>query len=156
MKINSKIFLVFLATILMLNFVSCQTQEIISYEKYEDLDLEKKTEVDEYLPDAKKLRPKKESEIILMFQYNCFFDKSLSLNNGYKTEFPKIPNKNHYGQRFVTFEKKFGKIKIKLSDGRKFLINQKKGYDYIGICYYGKENKLYIEYFNYPHMLILE
>lgn len=154
MEINKKIFL--LVCFLMLNLVSCQTQKIITFEKYENLESEKKAEVDEYFTDAKKLIPKKESEIILMFQYNCFFDKSLELNNGYKTKFPKIPNKNHYGQRFATFEKKFGNIKIKLSDGKKFSINQKDGYDYIGVCYYEKENKLYIEYFNFPHMLVLE
>ncbi len=154
MEINKKI--IFLASFLILSFASCQTKKIISYEKYENLDLEKKAEVDEYLTDAKKLIPKKESEIILMFQYNCFFDKSLKLNNGYETRFPKILNKDHYGQRFAAFEKKIGKIKIKLSDGRKFLIDQKKEFDYIGVCYYEKEDKLYIEYFDYPHMLVLE
>ncbi|MBT2623213.1 hypothetical protein [Chryseobacterium sp. ISL-6] len=154
MEINKKISLI--VSFFILALVSCQTKKIISYEKYENLNLEKKAEIDEYLTDAKKLISKKESEIVLMFQYNCFFDKSLKLNNGYETKFPKISNKNHYGQRFATFEKKFGDIKIKLSDGRKFFINQKDGYDYIGVCYYEKENKLYIEYFNYPHMLVLE
>ncbi|MDC8104523.1 hypothetical protein MTQ00_08225 [Chryseobacterium sp. B21-037] len=154
MEINRRIFLII--SFFILTLVSCQTKKVILYEKYENLDSEKKSEVDEYLTDAKKLIPKKESEIILMFQYNCFFDKSLKLNNGYETKFPKISNKNHYGQRFAAFEKKNGNIKISLSNGRKFLINQKDGYDYIGVCYNEKESKLYIEYFDYPHMLVLE
>lgn len=71
MGINKKIF--FIASFLLLNLVSCQTKKIITYAKYENLDTEKKKEVDESLKDVLKHLAKKENEIVLLFQYNCFW-----------------------------------------------------------------------------------
>jgi predicted RND superfamily exporter protein len=155
MRINSKRFLVFFATILMLTFVSCQTKKVINSTKYENLISENKQEVDGYLADAKKMVPKKENEIVLLFQYNCFFGQKIKINNTYTKDFPKS-DKVHYGQSIVNFSKNLGKIKIKLSDGKSFSISQKKGYDYITICYNEKSEILYIHYYDYPKMLIEE
>ena len=155
MQINNKRFLVFLATILMLTFVSCQTKKVINSTKYENLSSEKKQEVDGYLADAKKMVPKKDNEIVLLFQYNCFFGKNIVVNNTYTKNFPKS-DKVHYGQSIVNFSKNLGKIKIKLSDGKSFSIPQKKDYDYITICYNEKSEILYIHYYDFPKMLIEE
>lgn len=154
MEINKKI--LFIASFLILNLVSCQTKKIITYAKYENLDMEKKKEVNESLKDVSKHLAKKENEIVLLFQYNCFYNKKLEINDKYSLDFPKEPSNDHYGQKFKLVKKEEGPIKIKLLDGRKFLIDQKKGFDYIGICYYEKEDKLYIEYFDYPRILAIE
>lgn len=154
MKINKKIF--FFASFLILNLVSCQTKKIITYAKYENLDTEKKKEVDENLKDILKHLAKKENEIVLLFQYNCFYNKKLEINNKYSLDFPKNSNNDHSGQKFKLIKKEEGTIKIKVSDGKSFLINQKKGFDYIGVCYYEKEDKLYVEYFDYPRILTIE
>jgi len=156
MRINSKPFLIFFVTVLMLSFFSCQTKKIVSYEKYKNLDSSRKKEIDENVDDVLKHIGKKENEIILLFQYNCFLEKKIEINNGSKLEFPKVLNENHYGQKFNHFRKDIGKIKIELSDGKFFVIEQKKEFDYIGICYYEKEDKLYVEYFDYPRILITE
>ncbi|MCA6069221.1 hypothetical protein JI747_018805 [Chryseobacterium sp. RG1] len=140
----------------LLLMISCQTKKIISYDKYQTLSFEKKNEVNEYLKDAYKFLPKKEDEVLLMFQYNCFFGKKLTLNNGYSTEFPTSQNKISYGQRFTTFKKNIGNVEINLSNKKTFVIHLKTGFDYIGVCYNEKENKLYIEYFDFPHMLVEE
>jgi hypothetical protein len=146
---------VLLVIILMLSFVSCQTKKIINSTKYENLSSEKKQEVDGYLADAKKMVSKKDNEIVLLFQYNCFFGKKITINNTYTKDFPKS-DKVHYGQSIVNFSKNLGEIKIKLSDGKSFSISQKKGYDYITICYNEKSEILYIHYYDYPKMLIEE
>ncbi len=140
----------------MLSFVSCQTKEVINSTKYENLTPEMKQEVDEYLIDAKKVVIKKENEIALMFQYNCFFGKKITVNNIYTKDFPKSPNKIHYGQRIVNFSKDLGKIKIKLSDGKSFSISQRLGYDYITICYNEDSKILYVHYYDFPKMLVEE
>ncbi|HCM34216.1 hypothetical protein [Chryseobacterium sp.] len=154
MEINKKAFLIL--TLLALSFVSCQTKKIITYAKYENLDTKKKQEVDESLKDVLKHLAKKENEIALLFQYNCFYNKKLEINNKYSLDFPKDLNNDHYGQKFKLVKKEEESIKIKISDGREFLIKQKKGFDYIGICYYEKEDKLYVEYFDYPRILAIE
>ena len=154
MEINKKTFL--LLTLLALSFVSCQTKEVINLTKYESLTLESKQEVDEYLSDAKKIVIKKENEIALMFQYNCFFGKKITVNNIYTKDFPESPGKIHYGQRIVNFSKDLGKIKIKLSNRKEFSIPQKPGYDYITICYNEKSEILYIHYYDFPKMLVEE
>ena len=149
---NKKLFFI---SILMLSFVSCQTNKIINSTKYENLNLEKKREVDEFLPDAKKLMTKKENEIALMFQYNCFFGKKITINDTYTKDFPES-GKIHYGQSIVNFSKSLGKIKINLSDGKKISIPQKKGYDYITICYNQETAIVYIHYYDFPKMLVEE
>jgi len=154
MEINKKYF--FIASFLLLNLVSCQTKKIITYAKYENLDIEKKKEVDVSLKDVLKHLAKKNNEIVLLFQYNCFYNKRLEINNKYSLDFPKDPNNDHYGQKFKLVKKEEGSIKIKVSNGKEFLIKQKKGFDYIGVCYYEKEDKLYIEYFDYPRILAIE
>ena len=53
MEINKKTFLIL--PFLGLSFISCQTKEVINFTKYESLTLDSKQEVDEYLPDAKKI-----------------------------------------------------------------------------------------------------
>ena len=146
---------IFLILVLLLNFVSCQTKKVINYTRYEELTLEKKQEIDEYLIDAKKLMSNKKDEIALMFQYNCFFDKSITVNNIYSKDFPRT-NKVHYGQSIVNFSKKLGKIKVKISDGNSFSISQKKGYDYVTICYNSLLQTIYIHYYNFPKLLIEE
>ncbi|WP_336960145.1 hypothetical protein [Chryseobacterium contaminans] len=154
MKINTKIF--FIASFLLLHLVSCQTKKIITYGKYENLDIAKKKEVDENLKDVLAHLAKKENEIVLLFQYNCFYNKKLNINNKYSLDFPKDLNHDHSGQKFKLVKKEEGHIKIDVSDGKHFLIKQKKGFDYIGVCYYEKENKLYVEYFDYPRILVTE
>lgn len=154
MEINNKIFLIL--SLIALSFVSCQTKKVVNLTKYESLTLEKKQEVDEYLPDAKKIVIKKENEIALMFQYNCFFGKKITVNNIYTKDFPKSPDKIHYGQRIINYSKDLGKIKINLSDGKRFSIPQKLGYDYITICYNEKLETLYIHYYDFPKMLVEE
>ncbi|MDQ1804136.1 hypothetical protein RAH57_09060 [Chryseobacterium sp. CKR4-1] len=153
MQILNKLF--FLSILLALNFVSCQSKMVVDSTSYKNLDSEKKQDVDEYLTDAKKMIPKKETEIILMFQYNCFFQKKITINNRYTKEFPKT-DKIHYGQSTVNFSKKLGKIKIKLSNGKYFTILQKKGYDYITICYNEQYETIYIHYYDFPKILIEE
>jgi len=155
MQISSKRYLVFFATILILSFVSCQTEKVINSTKYENLSLQKKQEVDGYLIDAKKMVLKNENEIVLLFQYNCFLGKKIIVNNTYAKDFPKS-DKVHYGQSIVNFSKNLGAIKIKLSDGKNFSIPQKKNYDYITICYNQKSEILYIHYNDFPKMLIEE
>lgn len=155
MEINNKLF--FLAGFLALNLVSCQTtKEVVNTTKYESLTRENKLEVDEYILEAKKMVPKKENEIILMFQYNCFFGNTVTVNNTYSKDFPKDSNKVHYGQKIINYDKNLGKIKIRLSDGQSFSISQKKGYDYITICYNEKQETIYIHYYDYPKILIEE
>lgn len=156
MRINSKHVLIFFITISMLSFFSCQTKKIVSYENYKNLDSLRKKEVDGNLNDVLKHLGKKENEIVLLFQYNCFLGEKIEINNGSKLDFPKVLNESHYGQKFSHFRKDIGNIKIELSNGKEFFIQQKKGFDYIGICYYEKEDKLYIEYFDYPRILITE
>ncbi|MEJ5103882.1 hypothetical protein [Chryseobacterium sp. MYb328] len=144
-----------LISILSLSFVSCQTKKVINYTRYEELTFEKKQEADDYLLDARKLMSNKESEIALMFQYNCFLDKSITVNNIYSKKFPKTDNV-HYGQSVVNFSKKLGKIKVKISDGNSFSISQKKGFDYITICYNKSSETIYIHYYNFPKLLVEE
>ena len=155
MQISSKRFLIFFATILILSFVSCQTGKVINSTKYENLSLQKKQEVDGYLIDAKKMAPKNENEIVLLFQYNCFLGKTIIVNNIYTKDFPKS-DKVHYGQSIVNFSKNLGAIKIKLSGRKNFSIPQKKNYDYITICFNQKSEILYIHYYDFPKMLIEE
>ncbi|AZB11509.1 hypothetical protein EG344_23070 [Chryseobacterium sp. G0162] len=152
MKISK---LLYSSALLMFSLVSCQTKDVINSTKYASLTLEKKREIDEYIADAKKMIPKKEDEIVLMFQYNCFFDKKIIINDIYTKEFPKS-NKIHYGQSIVNFSKNLGKIKIKLSDGVAFSIPQKKGYDYITICHNEKLQTIYIHYYDFPKILVEE
>jgi len=156
MQINRKLFLIFFLTVLILNLFSCQTKEVISLTKYQNLTSQNKQEINEYLEDAKKIVSKKDNEIALMFQYNCFFGKEITVNNIYNKDFPKIPGKADYGQRIVNYAKSLGKIKIKLSNGKRFLLSQKIGYDYITICYNEKSEVLYIHYYDFPKMLIEE
>lgn len=140
----------------MLNFVSCQTKKVINSTKYENLTPEKKLEIDEYLADAKKMVVKKENEIALLFQYSCFFGKKIIVNDTYIEDFPKSPDKIHYGQKIINYPKSFGEIRIKLSNKKPFSIPQEKGYDYITICYNEELDTLYIHYYNFPKMLIEE
>lgn len=154
MEINKKTFLIL--SVLALIFVSCQTKKVVNFTKYQNLALENKQEVDEYLTDAKKIVIKKENEIILMFQYNCFFGKEIMFNNIYTKNFPKSPDKIDYGQRIINFSKSLGKIKIKLSDGKTFSISPKLGYDYITICYNEELKTLYVHYYDFPKMLVEE
>ncbi|WP_419869387.1 hypothetical protein [Chryseobacterium sp. CT-SW4] len=155
MQINTKRLLIFFTTILMLSSVSCQSHMIINSTKYENLNLEKRQEVDGYLLDAKKMLSKKDDEIILMFQYNCFLGQKISINNTYTKDFPKT-NKIHYGQSIVNFPKKIGKIKINMSNGKSFSISQKKDYDYITICHNEKTGNIYIHYYDFPKILVEE
>ncbi|WP_345988308.1 hypothetical protein AAEU33_14510 [Chryseobacterium sp. Chry.R1] len=152
MKINK---LLYFVTIIIFSLASCQTKKIISSTKYEDLPLEKKNEIDEYITDAKKMISKKTDEIALMFQYNCFFNKKVNINNTYVKEFPKA-DKIHYGQSIVNFSKSLGKINIELSNGISFSISQKPGYDYITICHNEKSQTVYIHYYDFPKLLIEE
>ncbi|WP_160137570.1 hypothetical protein [Chryseobacterium sp. c4a] len=153
MQIHNKLF--FLSILLTLSFVSCQSKRVVNSTLYENLNAEKKMEVDEYLSDAKDMIPKKESEIVLMFQYNCFFEEKMIINNFYTKEFPRT-NKIHYGQSIVNFSKNLGKINISLSSGKSFSILQKKGYDYITVCYNKQNETIYIHYYNFPKMLMEE
>lgn len=153
---QTKIRLFVILSILIVNLISCQAKKIISFEKYENLDSVRKKEVDGNLKDVLNHIEKKENEIVLLFQYNCFLNKKIQINNGSNLDFPVILNTEHYGQKFYHFKKDLGKIEIKLSDDNFFLIEQIKGYDYIGICYYEKENKLYVEYCDYPRILFEE
>lgn len=59
-------------TLLSFSFISCQTKIVTNFDKYENLSLDNKKVVNEYLEDAKKSLAKKDDETILMFQYNCF------------------------------------------------------------------------------------
>lgn len=154
MRINNKQLLFSIA--IFINSISCETKKVINTTKYENLVVEKRQEVDEYLQDAKKSVIKKENEIALMFQYNCFFGKNIVINNIYTQDFPKSPNKIHYGQKIINYPKSFGKIKVELSNGKHFSIPQKKGYDYITICYNEEREILYTHYYNFPKMLVEE
>lgn len=147
--------LFFILSFLMLNFASCQTKKVINMTKYENLTLEKKLEVDEYIDDAKKLMTNNKNEVVLLFQYNCFFGKKIIVNNIYSKDFPRSKT-IHYGQGIVNFSKKLGKIRLKISDGKYFIIPQKKGYDFITICYNEGIDTIYIHYYDYPKMLIGE
>ncbi|SHM65566.1 hypothetical protein [Chryseobacterium polytrichastri] len=80
----------------------------------------------------------------------------MEINGKYGLDFPKDPNEDHYGQKFKKVKKEEGPIKIKISDMQAFIIKQQKGFDYIGVCYNEKEDKLYIEYFDYPRILRIE
>lgn len=131
-------------------------KRVINSTKYQDLTSENRKEVDEYLEDSKKIISKKDKEIALMFQYNCFFGKRITINDTYNKDFPKSSDKIHYGQGIVNYSKSLGKIKIKLSDGKRFSVFQKKGYDYITICYNEKSEILYIHYYDFPKMLVEE
>ncbi|WP_412850844.1 hypothetical protein ACL0VS_02415 [Chryseobacterium sp. PMSZPI] len=137
-------------------FVSCQTKITTNFDKYENLALVDKKEVNQYLEEAKESISKKENEIILMFQYNCFFDKTLEINSKFIESFPKKENIVHYGQKFIHFPKNLGNIVITQSDGKKIVIPPKDGYDYIAICYYNKEDKFFIHYYDFPKLLVVE
>lgn len=137
-------------------FVSCQIKIITNFNKYENLSLADKKEVNQYLEEAKKSISKKEDEIILMFQYNCFFDKVLDVNGKFTESFPQKENTIHYGQKFINFSKSIGNISITQSDGKRIVIPQKEGYDYISICYYNKGDKFFIHYYDFPKLLIVE
>lgn len=154
MGINKRIF--FIVFLFSLIIISCQTKEFINSTKYENLTSEKKKEIDEYISDAKKMISKKDNEIVLMFQYNCFFGNIVTINNTYTKDFPKDPTIIHYGQKIVNYNKDLGKIKIKLSNEKNFSISQKTGYDYITICYNEKSEIIYIHYYDYPKILIEE
>ena len=143
-------------TLLSFFFISCQTKIVANFDKYENLSLDNKKVVNEYLEEAKKSLAKKDDEVILMFQYNCFFNKTLNINNKFTESFPKQENIIHYGQKSVLLSKKNGNIIITQSDGKKFVIPQKDGYDYINVCYYSKEDKFFIHYYDFPKLLMVE
>ncbi|AZB32788.1 hypothetical protein [Chryseobacterium bernardetii] len=107
-------------------FVSCQTRIVTNFDKYENLSVDDKKEVNQYLEEAKKSISKHNDEIILMFQYNCFFDETLTINNKFIESFPKQENIIHYGQKQIHFPKNMGNIKIIQSDGKKLLFLKKK------------------------------
>ncbi|MPS73189.1 MAG: hypothetical protein E2590_08575 [Chryseobacterium sp.] len=137
-------------------FVSCQTKVVTNFDKYENLSVDDKKEVNQYLEEAKKTISKRDDEIILLFQYNCFFNETLTINNKFVESFPKQANTIHYGQKQIRFPKNIGDIEITQSDGKKIVIPQKIGYDYITICYYKKEDKFFIHYYDFPKFLIVE
>ncbi|WP_336687735.1 hypothetical protein [Chryseobacterium bernardetii] len=137
-------------------FVSCQTRIVTNFDKYENLSVDDKKEVNQYLEEAKKSISKHNDEIILMFQYNCFFDETLTINNKFIESFPKQENIIHYGQKQIHFPKNMGNIKIIQSNGKKITIPQKEGYDYITVCYYKKEDKFFIHYYDFPKLSIVE
>ncbi|MBO4232707.1 hypothetical protein FO675_00025 [Riemerella anatipestifer] len=149
-------FRIIFSLIFLLTIVSCQSKKVINFTKYKNITQGDKQEINKYILEAEKMISKKENEIILMFQYNCFFEYVVTVNNIYKKDFPKDPDKIHYGQKIINYNKDLGKIKIKLSDGQNFSILQKKGYDYITICYNKKTEKIYIHYYDYPKILIEE
>lgn len=118
--------------------------------------MDDKKEVNQYLEEAKKSISKHNDEIILMFQYNCFFDETLTINNKFIESFPKQENIIHYGQKQIHFPKNMDNIKIIQSNGKKITIPQKEGYDYITVCYYKKEDKFFIHYYDFPKLSIVE
>jgi hypothetical protein len=128
----------------------------VAIDKYENLSLDDKKEVNQYLEKVKKSISKKDDEVILMLQYNCFFDKTLNVNNKFTESFPRKENTIHYGQKFIHISKNTGDIIIKQSDGKKVRIPQKSGYDYISVCYYNKEDRFFIHYYDFPKFLMVE
>ncbi|WP_278378510.1 hypothetical protein [Chryseobacterium arthrosphaerae] len=154
MKINN--YLIAMFFLLLAINISCQTKKIINFDKYETLSREDKKIVKQYIEETKNHISKKDEEIILMFQYNCFFNKTLNINNKLTESFPKKQDVVHYGQKFVHIPKNVGNITINQSDGKKITILQKKGYDYITVCYYEKEDTFFIHYYDFPKLLIVE
>jgi len=140
-----------LLSLLMLFTISCSN--VITLKKtYNSLQKTEKQQVDSYLENANEIFDKKNNEVVLIFQYNCFSGKKIKINNKKEINFQKEGDKLYF-QQISKINKDEGGVNITMGK-EKVHIRFIKDYDYILVCYYEQEKKWNLIYHNYPKIIV--